>query len=221
MQLFRQQALMKQKYMAAKKTAVQKAVVAATPESHLADALVTGNTVGIEDDIRALLEKGMSAISIIENILMGAMNVVGERFGKGEMFLPQVVKSASVMKAAVEILTPEIEKGKQNRTDSAYKMVLATVKGDVHDIGKNIVAVVLRCNGFKIIDLGVMTPAEKIIETAVETGADAIGLSGLITPSLAEMVTVARLMQECGLKIPLFIGGATTSEMHTALKIAP
>ena len=209
------------KYMAAKKTAVQKAVVAATPESHLADALVTGNTVGIEDDIRALLEKGMSAISIIENILMGAMNVVGERFGKGEMFLPQVVKSASVMKAAVEILTPEIEKGKQNRTDSAYKMVLATVKGDVHDIGKNIVAVVLRCNGFKIIDLGVMTPAEKIIETAVETGADAIGLSGLITPSLAEMVTVARLMQECGLKIPLFIGGATTSEMHTALKIAP
>lgn len=209
------------KFMAAKKAATQKTEVATTPDSHLANALISGNTAGIEDDIRALLAAGQSAISIIENVLMGAMNIVGERFGKGEMFLPQVVKSASVMKAAVEILTPEIEKGKQNRSDSAYKMVLATVKGDVHDIGKNIVAVVLRCNGFEIIDLGVMTPADKIIETAIETRADAIGLSGLITPSLAEMVTVARLMEERGLKIPLFIGGATTSEMHTALKIAP
>ena len=209
------------KFMAAKKAATQKIAVATTPDSHLANALISGNTAGIEDDIRALLAAGQSAISIIENVLIGAMNIVGERFGKGEMFLPQVVKSASVMKAAVEILTPEIEKGKQNRTDSAYKMVLATVKGDVHDIGKNIVAVVLRCNGFEIIDLGVMTPADKIIETAIETRADAIGLSGLITPSLAEMVAVARLMEKRGLKIPLFIGGATTSEMHTALKIAP
>ncbi len=209
-------------YMAAKKTAAPKEIVATTPEAHLANALITGKTTGIEDDIASLLASGMSAIAIIEKVLMGAMNTVGERFGKGEMFLPQVVKSASVMKNAVEILTPEIEKNKTGETaQNEYSIVLATVKGDVHDIGKNIVAVVLRCNGFDVIDLGVMTPAEKIVETAISTGAKAIGLSGLITPSLAEMVTVAKLMEHKGLKIPLFIGGATTSDLHTALKIAP
>ena len=209
-------------FMPAKKSQAPKMEIATTPDSHLANALITGNTAGIADDISALLAGGITAISIIENILMGAMNTVGERFGRGEMFLPQVVKSATVMKDAVEILTPEIEKNNGGEAPkNKYKMVLATVKGDVHDIGKNIVAVVLRCNGFDIIDLGVMTPPEKIIDTAIETSADAIGLSGLITPSLAEMVTVARQMEERGLKIPLFIGGATTSDLHTALKIAP
>lgn len=208
-------------YMAAKKASVAKTEVATTPDKHLSELLITGKTAGIEEDISALLGSGQSAIYIIEKTLMGAMNIVGERFGKGEMFLPQVVKSASVMKKAVEILTPEIEKSNSGTgIQNTYKIVLATVKGDVHDIGKNIVAVVLRCNGFNVIDLGVMTPAEKIVDTAVETDADAVGLSGLITPSLAEMVSVAQLMEKCGLKIPLFIGGATTSDLHTALKIA-
>lgn len=209
-------------YMAAKKAATAKTEAASTPDKHLSELLINGKTTGIEEDISALLRSGLTAIAIIEKVLMGAMNIVGERFGKGEMFLPQVVKSASVMKKAVEILTPEIEKNNSGRRgiQNTYKIVLATVKGDVHDIGKNIVAVVMRCNGFSVTDLGVMTPAEKIVDSAIEIGADAVGLSGLITPSLAEMVSVAQLMEKRGLKIPLFIGGATTSDLHTALKIA-
>ncbi|MDE5969901.1 MAG: cobalamin-dependent protein, partial [Muribaculaceae bacterium] len=159
-------------------------------------------------------------MKVIDNCLMQGMNTVGERFGRGEMFLPQVVKSAAVMQKAVETLTPYIEKEKKaDQNDSSrYSLVLATVKGDVHDIGKNIVYVVMRCNGFDITDLGVMTPADKIVDTAIANNASAIGLSGLITPSLAEMVEVARLMENRELKIPLFIGGATTSDLHTAVK---
>ncbi len=194
-------------------------------EQRLADAIINGTTENLDNMLSEALAKTGSAVNVIDRVLMKGMDVVGERFGAGEMFLPQVVKSATVMQRAVEILTPEIEKERAADNSSGdstgFKMVLATVKGDVHDIGKNIVDVVMRCNGFDIIDLGVMTPAEKIIDTAIETGADCIGLSGLITPSLAEMSEVARQMQARGLSIPLFIGGATTSELHTALKIAP
>ena len=165
---------------------------------------------------------------------MDGMNVVGDLFGSGKMFLPQVVKSARVMKRSVAILTPYIEQEKEDRrlaheaagttneeTAGAAKILLATVKGDVHDIGKNIVGVVLACNGYEIIDLGVMVPADKILDKAVEAGADIIGLSGLITPSLDEMVHVGKEMKRRGMKQPLLIGGATTSRMHTAVKIAP
>jgi 5-methyltetrahydrofolate--homocysteine methyltransferase len=152
---------------------------------------------------------------------MDGMNVVGELFGSGKMFLPQVVKSARVMKKAVAHLVPFIEAEKDAGARSKGCIVMATVKGDVHDIGKNIVGVVLQCNGYEVIDLGVMTPWTKIIETARETGADMIGLSGLITPSLDQMVTVAEEMERGGLEIPLLIGGATTSKVHTALRIDP
>jgi 5-methyltetrahydrofolate--homocysteine methyltransferase len=154
---------------------------------------------------------------------MDGMNVVGELFGAGKMFLPQVVKSARVMKKAVAILEPlmEAEKRRTGVTAAKGKMVIATVKGDVHDIGKNIVAVVLRCNGYEVTDLGVMVPGHRILDTAAELGADLIGLSGLITPSLDEMITVATEMTRRGLTLPLLIGGATTSGRHTAVKIAP
>ena len=155
---------------------------------------------------------------------MGGMQVVGDLFGSGKMFLPQVVKSARAMKRAVAYLEPymEAEKLQAGYVERAQgKVVLATVKGDVHDIGKNIVGVVLGCNNYEVIDLGVMVPADRILDTAVEEGADVVGLSGLITPSLDEMVNVAREMERRGLDLPLLIGGATTSKQHTAVKIAP
>ena len=173
-------------------------------------------------------------LEVIEGPLMAGMDVVGDLFGAGKMFLPQVVKSARVMKKSVAVLTPYIEAEKEERKQAhiaagtvneeaagAAKILLATVKGDVHDIGKNIVGVVLGCNGYDIIDLGVMVPTDKILETAEREKADIIGLSGLITPSLDEMVHVAHEMKRRGMKQPLLIGGATTSRMHTAVKIAP
>ena len=162
------------------------------------------------------------SIELIEGPLMGGMNEVGDLFGSGKMFLPQVVKSARVMKKAVAKLAPYIEKeseGQEKKT--AGKVLLATVKGDVHDIGKNIVGVVLSCNNYEIIDLGVMVPAEKIIDTAIAEKVDIIGLSGLITPSLEEMVHVASEMERRKITLPLLIGGATTSEIHAAVKVAP
>ena len=160
-------------------------------------------------------------IEVIEGPLMDGMNVVGDLFGSGKMFLPQVVKSARVMKKAVAHLIPFIEAAKEPGAKAKGKIIMATVKGDVHDIGKNIVGVVLQCNGYEVIDLGVMVPWAKILEAAKENDADIIGLSGLITPSLDEMVTVAEEMQRAGLTIPLLIGGATTSKVHTALRIDP
>ena len=152
---------------------------------------------------------------------MAGMNHVGDLFGAGKMFLPQVVKTARTMKKAVAILQPVIESEKQEGSVSAGRVLLATVKGDVHDIGKNIVSVVMACNGYEIIDLGVMVPAETIVQRAMEEKVDMIGLSGLITPSLDEMVHVALELEKSGLDIPLLIGGATTSQLHTALRIAP
>jgi 5-methyltetrahydrofolate--homocysteine methyltransferase len=160
-------------------------------------------------------------IQVIEGPLMDGMNVVGDLFGSGKMFLPQVVKSARVMKQAVAWLLPFIEAEKGGAVQSKGKVLLATVKGDVHDIGKNIVGVVLGCNGYDIIDLGVMVPADKILETARKENVDIIGLSGLITPSLDEMVHVAREMQRQDFRVPLLIGGATTSKAHTAVKVEP
>ena len=185
-------------------------------------ALINGIDTYICEDVeeaRPLFEK---ALHVIEGPLMDGMNEVGDLFGSGRMFLPQVVKSARVMKKAVAQLTPHIEaETKGGVVSSAGKVLLATVKGDVHDIGKNIVGVILSCNNYEIIDLGVMVPAEKILDAAVREDVDFIGLSGLITPSLEEMVHVASLMESRGMKIPLLIGGATTSEIHTAVKIAP
>lgn len=186
-------------------------------------ALYKGITEYLEEDLEGLLPQFPSALAIIEGPLMDAMNKVGELFGQGKMFLPQVVKSARVMKRAVELLMPRILAEKAISGASARKpvLVMATVKGDVHDIGKNISGLVLACNNYEVIDLGVMVPAQQIVEAAINEHADAIGLSGLITPSLEEMVAVAEEMERAGLKIPLIIGGATTSEKHTALKIAP
>src|SRR5690606_15318997 len=160
---------------------------------------------------------------VIEGPLMDGMKVVGDLFGEGKMFLPQVVKSARAMKRAVAVLTPymEAEKAAQQQRRSAGRIVVATVKGDVHDIGKNIVGVVLGCNGYEVIDLGVMIPAEQILDTAIAEQADMIGLSGLITPSLDELVHVAKEMKRRGVGLALLIGGATTSKQHTAVKIAP
>jgi len=152
---------------------------------------------------------------------MDGMNTVGKLFAEGKMFLPQVVKTARTMKQAVAILQPYIEAEKQDGKTTAGTVVIATVKGDVHDIGKNIVAVVMACNNFEVIDLGVMVPAQDIVKAAIEKKADMVALSGLITPSLDEMANVAAEMEKAGLRIPLLIGGATTSEMHVALKIAP
>ena len=183
-------------------------------------ALVKGiDRYAVEDAEAARLELG-SPLAVIEGPLMDGMNVVGDLFGAGKMFLPQVVKSARVMKKAVAHLTPYLE-ADASGVRSAGRIVLATVKGDVHDIGKNIVGVVLACNGFEVVDLGVMVPTEKVLSEAQRVGADAIGLSGLITPSLDEMVAVAREMDRRGLDTPLLIGGATTSAVHTAVKIAP
>ena len=190
-------------------------------QERLTYSLVKGIDEFIEIDVeeaRQLVEK---PIEVIENHLMNGMNVVGDLFGSGKMFLPQVVKSARVMKKAVAYLLPYIEASKDGKSSSAGKVLMATVKGDVHDIGKNIVSVVLACNNFEIIDLGVMVPPEKIIETAVKENVDIIGLSGLITPSLDEMVYLAKEMDKLNIKIPVMIGGATTSRAHTAVKIAP
>lgn len=193
-----------------------------TVEEKLKHALVKGIVEFIDIDVAEALEKIKEPLHIIEGPLMAGMSVVGDLFGAGKMFLPQVVKSARVMKKAVAILTPYIEAGKAAGAQShSGKILLATVKGDVHDIGKNIVGVVLGCNNYNVVDLGVMVPADKIIQTAIDVNADIIGLSGLITPSLDEMVHVAKEMERRGLKIPLLIGGATTSRTHTAVKIAP
>lgn len=192
-------------------------------EQRLAHALVKGIVDHVEEDVEEARRKYDRALSVIEGPLMDGMNVVGDLFGAGKMFLPQVVKSARVMKKAVAYLLPfmEAEKAKGDSRKSAGKIIMATVKGDVHDIGKNIVGVVLACNNYEVIDLGVMVPADKILAAAKEHNADAIGLSGLITPSLDEMVHVASEMERDGFRIPLLIGGATTSRVHTAVKIAP
>jgi 5-methyltetrahydrofolate--homocysteine methyltransferase len=183
-------------------------------------ALLHGITEFIDQDTLEALNDLQRPLKVIEGPLMQAMTHVGDLFGAGKLFLPQVVKSARVMKQSVKVLTPYLEAEKVD-SSSAGKFLIATVRGDVHDIGKNIVGVVLACNGFEVIDLGVMCPAEKIVDKAVEIGADIVGLSGLITPSLEQMMIVAELMEERGLKIPLLIGGATTSRKHTAVKIAP
>ena len=203
-------------------------------EKRLSHALVNGITDYIDSDTEEARQKYARPLDVIEGPLMDGMNIVGDLFGTGKMFLPQVVKSARVMKKAVALLTPFIEQEKKDRkikhlaagtineeTAGAAKILLATVKGDVHDIGKNIVGVVLGCNGYDIIDLGVMVSTDKILETAIKEKVDIIGLSGLITPSLDEMVHVAHEMKRRGIKLPLLIGGATTSRMHTAVKIAP
>ena len=191
----------------------------------LEHALVKGIDAHIVDDTEearlAIKQAGGRPIEVIEGPLMDGMNVVGDLFGSGKMFLPQVVKSARVMKKAVAHLFPFIEAEKDENSKGKGKIIMATVKGDVHDIGKNIVGVVLQCNGFEIVDLGVMVPWSEILKAAVENDADMIGLSGLITPSLDEMVTVAEEMQKAGMTMPLMIGGATTSKTHTALRIEP
>jgi 5-methyltetrahydrofolate--homocysteine methyltransferase len=197
----------------------------ASVEERLKHSLVNGITDYIEIDSEEARKKYPRPLEVIEGPLMAGMNVVGDLFGSGKMFLPQVVKSARVMKKSVAWLTPFIEEEKKKLPASgngrAPRILLATVKGDVHDIGKNIVGVVLGCNGYEVIDLGVMVPADKILDTAEKEGADIIGLSGLITPSLDEMVHVAHEMQRRNMKQPLLIGGATTSRVHTAVKIAP
>lgn len=190
-------------------------------EERLAHSLVKGITEFIDVDIEECRQKYNRPIEVIEGPLMDGMNIVGDLFGAGKMFLPQVVKSARVMKKAVAYLLPYIEAEKGEGNTSAGKVLMATVKGDVHDIGKNIVGVVLGCNNYEVIDIGVMVPGDEIIRRAKEEGADIIGLSGLITPSLDEMVDVAKELEKSGLKIPLMIGGATTSRVHTAVKIEP
>ena len=187
----------------------------------LSTALVKGVAEYMEEDIQEALTVFAKAVDIIEGPLMDGMNTVGELFGCGKMFLPQVVKTARTMKKAVAILQPYIEADKKEGTTTAGKVLMATVKGDVHDIGKNIVSVVMACNNYEVIDLGVMVPAEQIVKKAVTEKVDMIGLSGLITPSLEEMVNVATEMERAGLSLPIMVGGATTSEMHVALKIAP
>ena len=191
-------------------------------QERLTHSLVKGIDEFIEIDVEEARLQAKKAIEVIEISLMNGMNVVGDLFGSGKMFLPQVVKSARVMKKAVAYLLPYIEEEKDSTaSSSAGKVLMATVKGDVHDIGKNIVSVVLACNNFEIIDLGVMVPPEKIIEAAIKENVDIIGLSGLITPSLDEMVYLAKEMDKLNIKIPIMIGGATTSRAHTAVKIAP
>lgn len=185
----------------------------------LSHALVKGIVDFIDEDVEECRHQFARPIEVIEGPLMDGMNTVGDLFGSGKMFLPQVVKSARVMKKAVAYLLPFIEAEKGGKSQSAGKIIMATVKGDVHDIGKNIVGVVLGCNNYEVVDLGVMVPAEKIIQAAIDEKADVIGLSGLITPSLDEMVHVAKEMERAGMEIPLLIGGATTSKVHTAVKI--
>ncbi|NLB64279.1 MAG: methionine synthase [Fibrobacter sp.] len=190
-------------------------------EKRLSHALVKGLDEFIEADVEECRLKIDDPVKVIEGPLMDAMNTVGDLFGAGKMFLPQVVKSARVMKRAVNVLLPYIEATKEGGSTSAGKLVVATVKGDVHDIGKNIVGVILGCNNYEVIDLGVMVPAEQIVAAIREHKADVVGLSGLITPSLDEMVRVAALLQSEGIEIPLLVGGATTSSIHTAVRIAP
>ena len=192
-----------------------------TVEKRLEHSLVKGITDYIEDDTEEARQKLPSPLRVIEGPLMDGMNVVGDLFGEGKMFLPQVVKSARVMKKAVAYLYPYLEAEKTDKSSSNGKILLATVKGDVHDIGKNIVGVVLQCNSFDVIDMGVMVPAEQILKRARDEKADIVGLSGLITPSLDEMVNVAKEMERLGMTQPLLIGGATTSKIHTAVKIEP
>ena len=205
---------------------------ASTPEASVATCLITalrrGTTDTLEADLEAALAAYPSPVAIIEGPLMEGMNLVGQLFGEGKMFLPQVVKTARTMKRAVEILQPHINAAATGPAApdtpspaSRPRVLLATVKGDVHDIGKNIVAVVMACNGYDVIDLGVMVPAETIVEKTLELQPDVIGLSGLITPSLGEMVATVRLLDQAGIHVPVLIGGATTSPLHTALKIAP
>lgn len=193
-------------------------------QNRITHALVKGLGEFIEEDVEEARQQAEKPLHVIEGALMVGMNVVGDLFGAGKMFLPQVVKSARVMKKAVAYLLPYIEEEKLRSGDASQNngtIIMATVKGDVHDIGKNIVGVVLSCNNYEVVDLGVMVPPEKILDAAVEHNADIIGLSGLITPSLDEMVTVAKMMEERGMKMPLLIGGATTSKVHTAVKIEP
>ena len=190
-------------------------------EERLQEALVKGIGDYLQQDLEEALAQYPRAVSIIEGPLMAGMNKVGELFGQGKMFLPQVVKTARTMKQAVSILQPYIEKERTEGARKNGKVLLATVKGDVHDIGKNIVSVIMACNNYEVIDMGVMVPAEQIVRKAQEEHVDMIGLSGLITPSLEEMVNVAHEMERAGLDIPIMIGGATTSELHVALKIAP
>lgn len=190
-------------------------------EQRIIHAMVKGLITYLDEDVEELRLKSDKALDVIEGPLMAGMDQVGELFGSGKMFLPQVVKSARVMKKAVAFLLPYIEAEKEGKSSSKGKILMATVKGDVHDIGKNIVKVVLQCNNFEVIDMGVMVPCSDILKKAREENVDAIGLSGLITPSLDEMVHVASEMEKSGMKIPLFIGGATTSKIHTAVKIAP
>ena len=190
-------------------------------EERLQEALVKGIGDYLQQDLEEALALYPRAVSIIEGPLMAGMNKVGELFGQGKMFLPQVVKTARTMKQAVSILQPYIEKERTEGARKNGKVLLATVKGDVHDIGKNIVSVIMACNNYEVIDMGVMVPAEQIVRKAQEEHVDMIGLSGLITPSLEEMVNVAHEMERAGLDIPIMIGGATTSELHVALKIAP
>jgi 5-methyltetrahydrofolate--homocysteine methyltransferase len=197
---------------------------AAPVGERLTHALVKGITTYIVEDTEAARLEAARPIHVIEGPLMDGMNVVGDLFGAGKMFLPQVVKSARVMKQAVAHLIPYIEEEKKQSGEAAQakgKIIMATVKGDVHDIGKNIVGVVLQCNNYDVVDLGVMVPAAKILQAAIDEKADIIGLSGLITPSLEEMAHVAKEMQRMGMTIPLLIGGATTSLAHTAVKIEP
>ena len=190
-------------------------------QGRITHALVRGVDSHLDEDVEEARQQVDRPIQVIEEFLMNGMNVVGDLFGSGKMFLPQVVKSARVMKKAVAYLLPYIEEEKDRKQETAGKILLATVKGDVHDIGKNIVGVVLGCNNYEIIDLGVMVPPEKIIETAIEKQVDIIGLSGLITPSLDEMVYVAQELERTKRSVPLLIGGATTSRAHTAVKIDP
>jgi len=192
------------------------------PVIRLENMIIKGVIVGLEDVLGGVMQRYERVVDLIDGPLMAAMDRVGQMFGDGRMFLPQVVKSASVMKAAVAILEPRLESERSTGAAATRRrIVLATVKGDVHDIGKNIVSIIMKCNGWDVIDLGVMVPPEKIIEAAIGNNADAVGLSGLITPSLEEMCRVARMMDDARLDIPLFIGGATTSALHTAVKIAP
>ena len=192
----------------------------ASLEERLKVALVKGMGDYLAQDLDEAVAKYGNAVDVIGGPLMDGMSHVGELFGAGKLFLPQVVKSARTMKQAVAILQPLIESENSARNTSSGRIVVATVKGDVHDIGKNIATVVMGCNGYDVIDLGVMVPAERIVEAAVENNADIVILSGLITPSLDEMITTVKAMKAAGLSIPVMIAGATTSPMHTALKIA-
>ena len=192
-----------------------------TPEERLQEALLKGTSTTLQPDLMELINRGDSPVGIISGPLMDGMNEVGRRFGEGSMFLPQVVKTARTMKKAVEILQPYIEAGKDANASSRGKIVIATVKGDVHDIGKNSVSVIMACNGYEMVDLGVMVPEDVIVKAVIENKADILSLSGLITPSLEEMCTVAKAMQAAGQRIPIIVGGATTSPTHTAVKIAP